>query len=199
MIWELPLGVRKRFEQGCKRGGKKNSEDGAKRVINIGALNEEELLGMIKGYVNVMIDFANKTRNAHKELKDTLTNTGMVLNQYLKIKSSTHKDKETKNTSTQTKEIPIDNIQPEGSHRKKVKTTEVSTDTPCWWPTLLEREPGPATNQLQTQQPQQNKEEHGDGGEFTVVKRKKDSEETEKSFSLSRKFRDGCGQRESRL
>lgn len=120
-----------------------------------------------------MTDFAKKTRNVHKELKDTLMNTGTVLNQYVKIRSSTSKNKEIKNTRTQTEEVPTENIQPENSHRRKVETTDVSTDTPCWWPTLLEREPGPTTIHLHSQQPQQNKEEHGDGEEFTVVNRKR--------------------------
>lgn len=109
----------------------RNSDGDSKRVINIGILNEAELLVMIKGYVNSMTDFAKRTRNVHKKLKDTLTNTGIVLNQYLKIKDSTPKGKETKNTRTQTEEVPIYNTQPDNSHRRKVKTTDVSTDTSC--------------------------------------------------------------------
>lgn len=40
---------------------------------------------MIKGYINSMTAFVKKKTNVHKDLKDTLTNTGIVLNQYLKI------------------------------------------------------------------------------------------------------------------
>lgn len=54
-----------------------NSEGCPKRVINISVLNEVDLLNLIKGYVNSMTDFA-KTRNVHKELEDTLTNTALV-------------------------------------------------------------------------------------------------------------------------
>lgn len=52
-----------------------------KRTINLAVLNESELLNMIKGYVNSMNDFSKKTQNVHRVLKDTLTNTGLVLNQ----------------------------------------------------------------------------------------------------------------------
>lgn len=85
-----------------------NPEDGSIRIINIAVLNETDLLSMIKGYVNAMTEFAKKTRNVHKELKkDTLTNTGMVLQQYLKIKGPIPKEKENKSASTHTEEVPI--------------------------------------------------------------------------------------------
>lgn len=66
---------------------KSRAEHGNKRTINIAVLKESELLNMIKGYVNSMTVFTKNTRNVHKELKDTITNTGLVLNQYLRIKS----------------------------------------------------------------------------------------------------------------
>lgn len=141
-----------------KTASNQNPEGGSKRIINIGVLNETELLNMIKGYVNSMTVFAKKTRNVHKDLKDTLINTEIVLNQYVKIKCSTSKGKDTKSTRTQTEEVPIGNTQPVNVQRKKVITTDVSTDTPCWWPTLLERE----TNQVYIHQLQQSKEEHVD-------------------------------------
>jgi len=79
-----------------------------------------------------MYDFAKKTRNVHKELKDTLTNTGLVLNQYLKIKSSTSTGKKVNDSSTQTEDIPIDNAQSETIQSKKTSSRDVSTDTPYW-------------------------------------------------------------------
>jgi len=58
-----------------------------RRVIDIGALGEDELLGMLRGYINTMLIFAQNTRNVHKELKETLANTHKVMGQYLKAKS----------------------------------------------------------------------------------------------------------------
>jgi hypothetical protein len=64
-----------------------------KRTIDVSALNEEELLSMINGYINSMTNFANKTRNVHKELKDTIANTGIVLKRYTKLKTLHLKEK----------------------------------------------------------------------------------------------------------
>jgi len=126
---------------------------------------------MLIGYVNTMTDFAKKTRNVHKELKDTLTNTGMVLHQYMKRKSSTPKGKDIKSTCTQTDEAPTNYTQPKKNQREK--TVNVSADTPGWLPTLMEREPSSRKNELNRRQPQQCSEEHADSEEFILVERKK--------------------------
>ncbi|XP_060851691.1 uncharacterized protein LOC132930053 [Rhopalosiphum padi] len=102
------------------------SEREHRRTIDIAVLNESELLTMIKGYVNSMNDFAKRTRNVHKELKDTLANTGLVLNQYLKIKSSTSTGKKVNDSSTQTEDIPIDNAQSETIQSKKTSSREAT-------------------------------------------------------------------------
>lgn len=59
---------------------KQSTGKDTKRTIDISALNEAELLRMINGYINSMTHFAIKTRNVQKELKDTINNTGIVLN-----------------------------------------------------------------------------------------------------------------------
>lgn len=102
------------------------SEREHRRTIDIAVLNESELLTMIKGYVNSMNDFAKRTRNVHKELKDTLANTGLVLNQYLKIKSSTSTGEKANDSSTQTEDIPIDNVQSETIQSKKTSSREAA-------------------------------------------------------------------------
>lgn len=104
---KVPDGETANVRTNPTRESNQNPVDGSQRsIINIGALNETELLNMLIGYVNTITDFAKKTRNVHKELKDTLTNTGIVLHQNLKIKSSTPKGKDIKSTCTQTDEAP---------------------------------------------------------------------------------------------
>jgi len=76
------------------------SDTSTGRKINIGSLNEEELLNMIGSYLILMIAFAERTRNVHKELKDTLKNTGLVMKQYIKIKISGQNGKTPKESKT---------------------------------------------------------------------------------------------------
>lgn len=163
-----------------------SAERGNQRKINIGVLNESELLNMIRGYVNSMADFANKTRNVHKELKDTIRNTGLVLNQYLKIISPTSKGKSVKNTSTQTEDVSIDIAQAEINQSRKTSSRDVSTDTPCWWPMVWDVESKPIQNdsriiKLNKQQTQQREIEKENGEEFTVVNRKKNAKRQKES------------------
>jgi len=55
---------------------KVGNEDGNKtRRVDIGALNEEELLEILRGYINSMTAFSRNNRNVHKELKESLTIT----------------------------------------------------------------------------------------------------------------------------
>uniref|UniRef100_A0A2S2PIS2 CCHC-type domain-containing protein n=1 Tax=Schizaphis graminum TaxID=13262 RepID=A0A2S2PIS2_SCHGA len=56
-----------------------------KRVIDIGALSEDELLGKIRGYINCMCSFAQANRNVHRELKETLANSSIIIAQYVKV------------------------------------------------------------------------------------------------------------------
>lgn len=147
-------------------------KDTKRTIIDISVLNEAELLSMINGHINSMTNFVNKTRNVHNELKDTIANMGILLNRYMKIKNSTPKGKKIKSTSTQTEGIPTDDTQPEKNQCKKVKTADISTDTPCWLPTVSERESGSVKNQLHKQQPKQNGEHHENGEEFILVNRK---------------------------
>jgi len=84
--------------QGCGR------PSNPPRTINIGNLKEEELLVMIQGYIISMSEFAERTRNVHKELKDTLKHTGMVMKQYVKVKSTGRNTIATTNINTQMKD-----------------------------------------------------------------------------------------------
>lgn len=54
------------------------------RVIDIGSLGEDELLCMVRGYIKSMFTFSQNTRNVHKDLKETLSNTNIVMVQSLK-------------------------------------------------------------------------------------------------------------------
>jgi len=56
-----------------------------RRVIDIGALFEDELLGKIRGYINSMCAFAQANRNVHRELKETLANSSILMAQYVKV------------------------------------------------------------------------------------------------------------------
>lgn len=58
----------------------------AGRTINIATLNEAELLDMIQQYVTSMNKFVSATRNVHKELKENLPKTHMLLTRYRKLK-----------------------------------------------------------------------------------------------------------------
>lgn len=86
-------------------------------------------------YINSMTMFAEKTRNVHKELKDTLKNTKTVMKQYIKIRTSGQNAKQptaTKNTSTQTKDV----LPQEKTDRKKehkAHTSEGEKDAESDW------------------------------------------------------------------
>jgi len=51
----------------------------ARKVVDIGALSEGELLNKLQWYINSMCAFALSTRNVHKELKETLANSKKVM------------------------------------------------------------------------------------------------------------------------
>jgi len=60
------------------------------RTINIAILSEAELLELITQYVTSMNKFAISTRNVHREIKDTLSKTCMLLTQYKIAKDRGH-------------------------------------------------------------------------------------------------------------
>jgi hypothetical protein len=57
-----------------------------KRTVDITTLSEDEVLSMMHGTVKGMVEFASNTMNVHRELKDKLKNTGMLLSQFLKLR-----------------------------------------------------------------------------------------------------------------
>jgi len=58
----------------------------AKRTVDIATLSEDEVLSMMHGIVKGMVEFANNTKNVHRELKDKLKNTGLLLSQFLRLR-----------------------------------------------------------------------------------------------------------------
>lgn len=81
-----------------------------RKIIDISKFGEEELLNTMRGYINAMVAFAEKTRNVHKELKDTLGSTSKVFAQYLKVKKPNLNSKVAcKSTYTQTESTQVDN------------------------------------------------------------------------------------------
>jgi len=56
-----------------------------RKVIDIGVLSEDELLGKLCGYINSMRAFAQSTRNVHKELTETLANSNKIMAQYVQV------------------------------------------------------------------------------------------------------------------
>jgi len=79
-----------------------------RKVIDIGALSEDELLCKLRGYINSMCAFAQGTRNVHKELKETLANSNKIMVQYVKVlrqgRNNDLKAKEYRSAHTQTQE-----------------------------------------------------------------------------------------------
>jgi len=100
-----------------------------KRIIDIGALSEEALLDLLRGYINSMCAFAGATRNVHKELKETLTNSSRIMTQYVKVRQQ-----------GQNKDAPA-------KVQKSASTIDAETQSPCWWDIGGDREPrNQATN-----------------------------------------------------
>lgn len=71
------------------------------RSVDISSLDEEELLSMMQGYIKSMLAFAEANRNVHKELKNKLKNTGLVLSQFVKIRNTRTKPRTTKPNNVQ--------------------------------------------------------------------------------------------------
>lgn len=67
---------------------KDESNEKAKQTIKISNLSEEQLFTKLQEYISTMYQFASKTKNVHRELKETLSNTAKVFQQYSKIRSN---------------------------------------------------------------------------------------------------------------
>lgn len=102
------------------------------RTIDICTLSVDELLGMLRGFINTMCIFALNTRNVHKELKETLASFNKLLKQHIKvINKGRNKDNSfrvQKSAETQT-QVNYDADKASNA----MCTKEASTDTPCWW------------------------------------------------------------------
>ncbi|KAL4091788.1 hypothetical protein QTP88_026422 [Uroleucon formosanum] len=83
------------------KGSNNKSVCSQKRTIDIGALSEEALLDLLRGYINSMCAIAQSNRNVHKELKETLANSSRLMSQDSKVV----KKPENKNTRPRTQEI----------------------------------------------------------------------------------------------
>jgi len=55
------------------------------RRVVVETLSEDEFMGKFRGYINSMCSFAQSTRNVHKELKETLANSNIIITQYVKV------------------------------------------------------------------------------------------------------------------
>jgi len=133
-------GVTRKAEE--PRTSSESTDEATRRKVDITKLNETELLSVINRYINTMSTFAAKTRNVHKELKDTLSNTSKAMTQYMKIRNRDTGSKISKGTQT---EIPSsDKTQAQELNTvgasKRVNTADASTDTPCWWPANIEQD-----------------------------------------------------------
>lgn len=103
-----------------------------KRTIDICTLSEDELLGMLRGFISSMCSFALSTRNVHKELKETLAKSDKILTQYTYVinreRNKAISSRTTKSAETQRQmDHDIDRAS------KAVCTKDAYTDTPCWW------------------------------------------------------------------
>ena len=109
------------------------------RSINISTLGEAELLSMIQQCVSGMNTFAANTRNVHKELKETITKTCMLLTQYARVKNQGPGDTSKQHTPA----VPVlknsVSVVTQTPWHEKARTAvegivkDVGTDTPCWW------------------------------------------------------------------
>ena len=58
----------------------------ARRKVDLATLTEDEALVMLQGHINCMVEFADQTRNVHRELKDKLRNTGQLFARFLMLR-----------------------------------------------------------------------------------------------------------------
>lgn len=61
-------------------------KEGTPKTVDIRLLGEDDLLNMIRSCVTTMLSFVDKNRNVHKEIKDLVTKTDILLKQFLKVK-----------------------------------------------------------------------------------------------------------------
>jgi len=60
----------------------------AKRAVDIVTLSGDEVRSMMHGIVKGMVEFASNTKNVHRELKDKLKSTGLLLSQFLRLRKN---------------------------------------------------------------------------------------------------------------
>lgn len=84
-------------EKIAENGNENVQEKVQKRTVNIKDFNEDELMKMLRSYMDRKAAFANNTKNFHKELKECTANTRTVLYRYVSISS---KDKTTPSPET---------------------------------------------------------------------------------------------------
>lgn len=92
-----------------------------KEAINLNLISENQLLETLKKYVFSVHKFACSTKNVHRELKESLTYTANVLDQYTKIKGT----EATKNKETAPIEKITNNIKDcrlSTEYQKKIQT-----------------------------------------------------------------------------
>lgn len=73
---------------GEEKSGGLTSSSTTIRSTNIRTRSEEELLTMLRGYINSMAVFAQNNRNVHKELKETIANSSKVMSQFIRIRNA---------------------------------------------------------------------------------------------------------------
>jgi len=158
------------------------------RTIDIGALSEEALLDLLRGYINSMYAFAQTNRNVHKELKETLANSNRVMSQYTKVlklredKDTRLRTQATAQTLSNVKHISVVTQTSLGSEyfrkakksnagtqtssiaspdvgTKRRTTVEKATDTPCWWEAGPTRQKQPG-RRIPTEKPADNTDKH---------------------------------------
>lgn len=89
------------------------------RTINISALGEEELLNVMQEYITNMTNFANDTRNVHKELQETLAKTSMQVTQLKKVRDN--------------KARGLVSFRDTGTQTYVTTFVETGTQSPCRW------------------------------------------------------------------
>jgi hypothetical protein len=93
------------------------------RTINIATLGEEELLNMVHSYITNMVTFANNTRNVHKELKETLAKTSLLMTQFRKVRDA-NANEEPSIKSPSAKGVSSTNKNPESMETKMINAIE---------------------------------------------------------------------------
>lgn len=174
-----------------------SAENKQTNIINVAALSEAELLDKIQAYLMYMNNFANNTRNLHKDIKDTLPKACMLLTQYRKIKNTRQSETEQNSVKPSEKKggsnVATQTSVTKDSRCEKLKTTEAFTDTPCWWPMFSEvRDKKDNRREAQSSQASiphshSHEEDSEDGEEYTMVNRKRSKKQKTVSINTTQK------------